>query len=96
MLVGFATALAEFILSKIENLTLDISNCREQGNDGAASVTSHISCLSAHRLRINEKAIYTHCHSHQLSLMVTASCSITYVRNVLYQIEEFSFFFIFF
>ena len=96
MLVGFVNALAEVILSKIEHFTLDISNCREQGNDGAASVSTHISCLSAHTLRINEKVIYFHCHSHQLNLVVTASCSITYVRNVLYQIEEFSFFFIFF
>ena len=49
--------LAETILTEIGNLTLDINNC----HDGAASVSGHINGLSAHILRINEKAVYTHC-----------------------------------
>ena len=86
-------ALAETILTEIGNLTLDINNCPGQGYDGAASVSGHINGLSAHILRINEKAVYTHCHSHRLNLVVAASCSIQYVRNVLDQIKELSFFF---
>ena len=69
-------ALAETILTEIGNLTLDINNCRGQGYDGAASVSGHINGLSAHILRINEKAVYTHCYSHRLNLAVAASCSI--------------------
>ena len=57
-------ALAETILTKIGNLTLDISNCRGQRYDGAASVSGHINGLSADILRINEKAAYAHFHSH--------------------------------
>ena len=68
--------LAETILTEIGNLTLDINNCRGQGHDGAASVSGHINGLSAHILRIIEKAVHTHCHSHRLNLMVAASCSI--------------------
>ena len=86
-------ALAETILTEIGNLTLDINNCRGQGYDGAASVSGHINGLSAHILRINEKTVYTHCHSHRLNLVVAASCSIQYVRNVLDQIKELYFFF---
>ena len=56
--------LAKTILTETGNLTLDINNCRGQGYDGAASVSSHIDGLSAHILRINEKAVYTHCHTH--------------------------------
>ena len=63
-------ALAETVLNGITNLTLDIENCRGQGYDGASSVSGYINGLSAHILRINEKAIYTHCHSHRLNLVV--------------------------
>ena len=92
--MGFSgKALAETILTEIGNLTLDINNCRGQGYDGAASVSGHINGLSAHILRINEKAVYTHCHSHRLNLVVAASCSIQYVKNIFDQIKELSFFF---
>ena len=86
-------ALAETILTEIGNLTLDNNNCRGQGYDGAASVSGHINGLLADILRINEKAVYTHCYSHRLNLAVAASCSIQYVRNILDQIKELFFFF---
>ena len=86
-------ALAETALNGIANLTLDIHNCRGQGYDGASSVSGYINGLSAQRLRINEKAIYTHCQSHQLKLIAAASCNIQIVRNVLDQIKELSYFF---
>lgn len=47
-----------------EKLNLDILNCRGQGYDGAGSVSGHINGLSAHVLRVNPKALYTHYHSH--------------------------------
>ena len=78
--LGFSEkALAESILTEIGNLTLDINNCQGHGYDEAASVSSHINGISAYILRINEKAVYTHCHSHRLNLLVAASCSIHYV-----------------
>ena len=40
--------------------------------------------------------IYTNCHNNRLNLVVAASGSIQYVRNVLDQIKELSFFFNFF
>ena len=49
--------------------------------------------MSAQILRINEKAIETHCHSHRLNLVVAASCIIQIVRDVLDQIRELSYFF---
>ena len=57
-------ALAETILAEIGNLSLDINNYREQGYDEATPVSGHINDLSAHIPRINEKAVYTHYHSH--------------------------------
>ena len=84
-------ALAETVLNGIANLTLDIHSCRGQGYDGVSSVSSYINGLSAQILRINEKAIYTHCHSHRL--VVAASCNIQVVRNVLDHMKELSYFF---
>ena len=86
-------ALAETVLNGITNLILDIQNCLGQGYDGASSVSGSINGLSAQILRINERAIYTHCHSHWLNLVVAASCNIQIVRNVLDQIKELSDFF---
>ena len=65
-------ALAQAILTEIGNLTLDINNNHGEENDGAASVSGYINGLSAHILRINEKAVCTHCHSHRLNLVVAA------------------------
>ena len=85
--------LAETVLNSIANLTLDIQNCCGQGYDGASSISGYNNGLSAQILRINEKAIYTHCRSHRLNLVVAASCNIQIVRNVLDQIKELSYFF---
>ena len=71
----------------------DIRNCRGQGFDGVAAVSGHINGLSVHICKINSKAIYTHCHSHRLNLVIGASCNIQCVKNVFDQIEEISYFF---
>ena len=79
--------LAETVLRLID-LGLDIRNYRGQGYDGAAVVSGHINGLSSHICKINNKAIYTHCHSHRLNLVIGASCNIQCVRNVFDQIKE--------
>ena len=69
-------ALPETVLGGLINLGLDIRNCRGHGYDEAAAVSGHINGLSAHISKINSKAIYTHCHSHRLNLVIGASCNI--------------------
>ena len=86
-------ALAETVLGGLIDLGLDIRNCRGQGYDGAAAVSGHINGLSAHICKINNKAIYTHCHSHHLNLFIGTACNIQCVRNVLDQTKEISYFF---
>ena len=81
-------ALAETVLGGLINLGLDIRNCRGEGYDGAAAVSGHINGLSAHICKINSKAIYTHCHSHHLNLVIGTSCNIHCVRNVFHQFSE--------
>ena len=83
--------LAETILTETRNLTLYINNCHWQEDDEAASVSGHINGLSAQILKTNGKPVYLHFHSHQFNLVVAASCSIQYVRDVPDKIEEFLF-----
>ena len=75
-------ALAETVLGGLINLGLDIRNCHGQGYYGAAAVSEHINGLSAHICKISSKAIYTHCHSPHLDLIIGSSCNIQCVRNV--------------
>ena len=89
-------ALAETVLGGLSNLGLDIRNCRGKGYDRAAVVSGHLNGLSARICKINSKAIYTHCHSHRLTLEIDASCNIQCFRNVFDQIKEISYFFKFF
>ena len=68
--------LASTLLKTISNLGLDIMNCRGQGYDGAGSVAGHINGLSAHILRLNNKVLYTHYHSHRLKMSISKSCAV--------------------
>ena len=85
--------LASVILKGLEELTLDVSDCRGQGYDGAGAVSDHINGSSAHILRLKRKALYTHCFSHRLNLVVCSSCSVQSVRNTLNNIKDISYFF---
>ena len=85
--------LATIVLKALDDLKLSVQDCRGQGYDRAGAVSGHVNGLSAHILRLNEKAIYTHCYSHRLNLSICESCSVSLVRNVLAQIKELSYFF---
>ncbi|XP_057316227.1 52 kDa repressor of the inhibitor of the protein kinase-like [Hydractinia symbiolongicarpus] len=76
-----------------EDLQLNIMDCRGQGYDGAGSVAGFRNGLAARILRINRKALYTHCHSHRLNLAICKTCGIQAVENVMGQIRDISFFF---
>ena len=72
---------------------IDISDCRGQGYDGAGAVAGKNQGLSAHVLRVNPKALYTHRFCHRLNLVVVASCGEQRVRNLMTNIKEISYFF---
>ena len=58
----------------LDNNDIDISDCGGQGYDGARAVAGKNQGLTAHVLRLNSKALYTHCSCHRLNLAVVASC----------------------
>ena len=59
----------EFLVS----VGIDNSDSRGQTYDG----------LSGYVLRVNAKALYTHCSCHHLNLAVVASCGEQRVRNLM-------------
>ena len=67
---------------------IKISDCRGQGYDGAGAVAGKNQGLAAHFLRINSKALYTHCSWHRLNLAVVASCEEQHIQNLMTNIKE--------
>ena len=67
--------MSKLILSHLQELNLPIDDCRGQSYDAAGSVAGHINGLSAQILKINPKALYTHCYSHRLNLSICDSLS---------------------
>ena len=85
--------LSSSILHCIQNdLKLDIMDCRGQGYDGAGAMARHINGCSAHILIINKKALYTHCYSHRLDLVMQKSCSDQAIRNFLGHVQDMTIF----
>lgn len=84
--------LAQLLLEALNDLTLPVEDCRGQGYDGAGSVAGHINGLSAQILKLNKKALYTHCYSHRLNLSVCDSISIAEVTKMFKQVKDLSHF----
>ena len=78
--------LAKLILEALDDFTLPIDNCRGQGYDGAGA--GHINGLAAHILKVNPKALYTHCYSHRLNLSVCDTLSILEVTKMLKHVGQ--------
>ena len=86
-------ALSTVILETLNVLGLDIKDCRGQCYDGAGNVAGKINGCQSHILRENKLALYTHCSSHRLNLVICNSCSVHYVRNMMDQIKQITYFF---
>lgn len=82
--------LSKLILDYLQELNLSIDDCRGQAYDGAGSVAGHINGLSAHILKFNPKALYTHCYSHRLNLSICDSLSITEITEMLKHVKDIS------
>nr|XP_047135465.1 uncharacterized protein LOC101239472 [Hydra vulgaris] len=86
-------SLGQNIVSAIDDLGLDIQKCRGQGYDGAGAMSGKLKGISSRIKFINSKAIFVHCACHKLNLVVSKSCNVQSVRNVLDQIKDISYFF---
>ena len=81
------------VTETLSSFGLDLQNCCGQGYDGAGAVYGHVDGISALMLRENSKALYTHCASHRLNLVIGTSCKISSVRNLMEVIKDISYFF---
>ena len=71
---------------------LDFQNIRGQGYDGAGSVAGYKSGCQARISQLNRKALYTHCMAHRLNLVVSKSCKLRSVENMLSTVQQISWF----
>ena len=88
----------EYIARKLkevlEALNLDFNNLRGQGYDGAANMSSERIGLQAQIKKDAPLAVYTHCASHRLNLVVVHPCALPSVRNIIDKLKAVSVFFL--
>lgn len=68
--VQSAEAVAEMIMSQINESGLDISRCRGQGYDGAAVMSGIYSGVQKRIIDHSPNAVYVHCVCHRLNLVL--------------------------
>ena len=86
-------ALAVNVEDTLEKVGLPLADCRGQSYDRASSMSSKVKGVSGRILKKNPKALYVHCSSHCLNLVVTKACTIPVVRNMLGQAKKIASFF---
>nr|XP_047146196.1 uncharacterized protein LOC124819056 [Hydra vulgaris] len=64
------------VLNALQEFGLDIQNCRGQGYGGAGCMAGKYEGVASRIKALNHKAIFVHCASHRLSLVVAAACQV--------------------
>lgn len=62
-------SLAECVIAMVENLGLDLSNCRGQSYDNASNMSGKYNGVQAHLKRQNPLICYVPCAAHSLNLV---------------------------
>ena len=75
-------AIANQIIHIIVKAGLDIKDSRGQGYHGASNMSSEAVGVQARIKMLFEKAVYTHCCGHNLSLVVVSAYKLRVIRNV--------------
>ena len=86
--------IAENILAFLKENNVPVTNMHGQGCDGASNMSSSKSGVQA---RINEEAplaTYVHCNGHCLNLVISKSCALPQVRNVIERLKNCCLFFL--
>ena len=76
-------AIAMRVCSDLTSVGLELKNIRGQGYDGASNMSSNRVGMQARIREISPLAIYTHCSGHCVNLVISHSCSLPVIRNVL-------------
>lgn len=88
-----AEAISQSILSCMEQWGLDITKLRGQGYDGASVMNGHVSGVQSRIREVSPKAVYDHCRSHNLNLVVTHSRKTVHpIRNIIDNVVQLTWF----
>ena len=85
--------ICELIKETVENLGLDMRDCRGQGYDGAGNMAGKYIGAAALIKQDYKSAVYVHCAAHRLNLCVVAACKIQMIKNMMNTIQRASQFF---
>ena len=87
--------IANTILETLDEHHLDLSLIRGQGYDGAANMSSEkVGVQKIIRENASDKAVYVHCSSHCLNLVIAHSCNLISVQNMLDKLKKCCMFFL--
>ena len=74
---------ADQVMQFLNSVGLPLEHIRGQSYDGASNMSSERVGLQARIKLKSPLAVYIHCSSHQLNLVISHSCALPEVRNVL-------------
>ena len=80
--------IAKKLLESLSSYGLDLEKLRGQGYDGCASMKGHINGVQAHMKRQYPTAIYIHCASHVLNLVVSKASNVADIANCVSTIKD--------
>ena len=80
--------LSSTIESKLLKFGLNLSKLRGQGYDGASNMSGHTNGCQALLKAKYPLALYTHCYSHNLNLVLVQTCDQAAIRNMLGTVQS--------
>ncbi|XP_050517998.1 52 kDa repressor of the inhibitor of the protein kinase-like [Diabrotica virgifera virgifera] len=73
--------IAQKILEALDSLSINIADCRGQAYDGGSNMSGKFQGAQARIRKIQPLAMYSHCASHRLNLVISKACTIPAIRN---------------
>ena len=84
-----AAAITSCIYDALSKIGLNIADCVSQCYDGASVMSGSLTGVRTRILQDNPKAIYIHCHAHQLNLALVDCChSLSHASNFFSLLES--------
>jgi hypothetical protein len=77
-----AASISQEIMVRMKTIGLDLKNCVGQGYDGASAMAGHKGGVQALIRREFPTAVYVHCASHSLNLVLTGGSKILPLRTM--------------
>ena len=88
-----AESISSKIVEYLKKCALDLCNLRGQGYDGATVMSGKVSGVCTRIQQIQPRALYHHCRSHVLNLVLSSSCQeVPDIRNLFCFIKKISWF----